>query len=92
MSRQCKLLAMGLYPRDRAVAAQPLPGAAAEQAPDDVRPAGSRAIEQDADVIMFVLPRRGLPPGYQSYRGVAELIIAKHRNGSAKHCSVCVPG
>lgn len=45
----------------------------------DLRESG--AIEQDADVVMFVFREEVYKPDDESVKNLAELIIAKHRNG-----------
>lgn len=46
----------------------------------DLRESGS--IEQDADVVMFIYRHEYYHPEEQEKRGIAEIIIAKHRAGS----------
>lgn len=46
----------------------------------DLRESGS--IEQDADVVMFIYRHEYYHPEEQEKRGIAEVIIAKHRAGS----------
>ncbi|MFB3109709.1 MAG: replicative DNA helicase, partial [Acidimicrobiia bacterium] len=46
----------------------------------DLRESG--AIEQDADVVMFIYRHEYYHPEDQEKRGIAEVIIAKHRAGS----------
>ena len=42
---------------------------------------GSGDIEQDADIVMFILRKELYMKNDSALHGVAELIIAKHRNG-----------
>ena len=46
----------------------------------DLRESG--AIEQDADVVMFIYRHEYYHPEEQDKRGIAEVIVAKHRAGS----------
>jgi replicative DNA helicase len=46
----------------------------------DLRESG--AIEQDADLVMFVYREEVYKPDDESVKNLAELIIAKHRNGA----------
>ena len=46
----------------------------------DLRESG--AIEQDADVVMFIYRHEYYHPEDQEKRGIAEVIVAKHRAGS----------
>ncbi|HVW89247.1 MAG TPA: DnaB-like helicase C-terminal domain-containing protein, partial [Gaiellaceae bacterium] len=46
----------------------------------DLRESGS--IEQDADVVMFVYRDEYYNPEDTDSSGIAELIVAKHRNGA----------
>ena len=51
----------------------------------DLREAGS--IEQDADIVMFLYRDEVYNPETQ-YKGVAEVILAKHRNGATGTCNL----
>jgi replicative DNA helicase len=63
----------------------------------DLRESG--AIEQDADIVLFVLRKELIKPDDESLKGKAELRIKKHRNGPTgnmnmlfKHeCSTFLP-
>ncbi len=51
----------------------------------DLRESGS--IEQDADIVMFLYRDEVYNPETQ-YKGVAEVILAKHRNGATGTCNL----
>ena len=68
-------------PGDRAVAAEPQRRNAPGQAPDDVRPARIRRHRAGRRHHHVHLPRRVLQQGHRKEPGVAEIIIAKQRNG-----------
>jgi replicative DNA helicase len=63
----------------------------------DLRESG--AIEQDADIVLFVLRKELIKPDDETLRGKAELRIKKHRNGPTgnmnmyfkKECSTFLP-
>ena len=68
-------------PGDRAVAAEPLAGAAAEQAAGDVRPARIRRHRAGCGRDPVHLPRPGSQTRIRRTRARAEIIIGKQRNG-----------
>ena len=51
----------------------------------DLRESGS--IEQDADIVMF-LYRDEVYNAETEFKGVAEVIVAKHRNGATGTCNL----
>ena len=55
----------------------------------DLRESGS--IEQDADLVMFVYRDEYYNPEDTESAGIAELILAKHRNGATRHREARVP-
>ena len=56
----------------------------------DLRESG--AIEQDADLVVFVHRPEHYEPGDSDLRGKAELIVAKHRNGEVGTVELCFDG
>ena len=64
----------------RAVAALARRRAAARQAADPLRPRESGSIEQDADIVVFIY-RDEYYNDESDQQGLAEVIVAKHRNG-----------
>jgi replicative DNA helicase len=56
----------------------------------DLRESG--AIEQDADLVMFVYREEVYKPDDESVKNLAELIIAKHRNGAIGHVELVFLG
>jgi replicative DNA helicase len=51
----------------------------------DLRESGS--IEQDADIVMFLYRDEVYNPETE-FKGVAEVILAKHRNGATGTCNL----
>ena len=83
ISRSLKNLARELeVPVIAVLPAQPFLGAREDKRPrlGDLRESG--AIEQDADVVMFIYRHEYYHPEAQETQGIAEVAIAKHRQGA----------
>ena len=92
ISRQLKVLARDL---DVPILALSQLSRAVEQRHDkrpilsDLRESGS--IEQDADLVMFVYRDEYYNPDETDQQGLAEVLVAKHRNGPTDTVKLVVP-